>query len=186
MELKTHFIPFPTLTTPRLLLRALRPDDLNDLYIYASDPEIDRFTPWRHYTSMEEASADLDEFLKEYEQEGRGLSFGIEHRADRRLIGIATFSQPHPRHRRAELGYTISRLYWGHSYASEAAAEVVRFAFEEMGLVRVEAVCLPDHLASARVLEKIGMQFEGILHSYQTWRGVPCDLKMYAIVREAG
>jgi ribosomal-protein-alanine N-acetyltransferase len=186
MELKSHFIPFPVLTTPRLLLRALRPDDLNDLFIYASDPEIDRYTPWNHYTSMDDAIADLDDFLKEYEQEGRGLSFGIEHRADKRLIGIATFSPPHRHHRRAELGYTISRLYWGHGYTSEAAAELVRFAFEQMGLVRLEAVCLPDHAASVRVLEKIGMQFEGLLHSYQTWKGVPSDLKMYAIVREAG
>jgi RimJ/RimL family protein N-acetyltransferase len=46
MDLKTLFTPFPELSTPRLLLRALRPADLNDLYEYASDPEIDRFTPW--------------------------------------------------------------------------------------------------------------------------------------------
>lgn len=185
MELKTHFDPFPTLNTPRLILRALRPDDLNDLYIYASDPEIDCYTPWRHYTSMDEARTDLDEFLADYEQGGLG-AFGIEHRADRRLIGIVTFSPPHPRHRRAELGYTISRPYWGHGYASEAAAELVRFAFEEMGLVRVEAVCLPENIASRRVMEKIGMQYEGILHSYQTWRDVPCDLVIYAVVRKVG
>lgn len=186
MELKAFFSPFPTLTTPRLLLRALRPSDLDDLYLYASDPQIDRYTPWNHYTSMEEAVADLDDFLKEYEQEGRGLSFGIQHRLDQRLIGIATLSPPHRHHRRAELGYTISRAYWGQGYASEAAAEVLRFAFEQMGLVRLEALCLPEHIASARVLEKIGMQFEGLLHGYQTWKGVPSDLKMYAIVRKAG
>mgnify|MGYP001129748200 CR=1 FL=1 len=63
---------------------------------------------------------------------------------------------------------------------------MLRFACEQMGLVRLEAVCLPEHIASARVLEKIGMQFEGLLHGYQTWKGVPSDLKMYAIVRIAG
>jgi ribosomal-protein-alanine N-acetyltransferase len=98
---------------------------------------------------------------------------------------MATFSPPHPHHRRAELGYTISRAYWGHGYATQAAAELVRFAFEEMGMVRVEAVCLPEHAASSRVMEKIGMTCESILHSYQTWRGVPRNLKMYAIVRQA-
>lgn len=183
--MKTFFKPFPTLTTPRLILRALRQDDLDDLYTYASDPEIDRYTPWQHYTSMQEAVADLDDFLKEYEQEGRGLSFGIEHRLDHKLIGIATFSPPHKHHRRAEMGYTISRAYWGQGYATEATRELVRFAFEEMGLVRLEALCLPDNQSSVRVLEKIGMHFEGVLHSYQTWKGVPSDLKMYAIVRKA-
>lgn len=182
MNLKTLFTPFPTLTTPRLVLRALRPDDLDDLYIYASDPEIDRFTPWTHYQSVAEASADLDHFLAEYEDGGMG-AWGIEHRADQRLIGIANFSPPHRHHRRTELGYTISRAYWGQGYATEAAQALIMFGFEQMQLVRIEAVCLPDHLASARVLQKIGMQFEGLLHSYQIWRGQPRDLLMYAITR---
>lgn len=182
MPLQTRFDPFPTLVTPRLALRALRLEDLEDLYAYASDPQIDRYTPWQHYTSLDEAKADLDEFLGAYAQGELG-AFGIEHRLDQKLIGIATFSPPHPHHRRAEIGYTISRQYWGRGYATEAVQELVRFAFDEMGLVRLEAVCLPDNTASSRVLEKVGMQYEGLLHSYQTWRGVPCDLKMYAIVR---
>lgn len=184
MNLQTLFTPFPTLATPRLILRALRRDDLDDLYAYASDAEIDRFTPWTHFQSMAEASADLDDFLAEYENAGMGAwSWGVEHRADARLIGIATFSPPHRHHRRAELGYTISRAYWGHGYATEAAQALVTFALEQMQLVRVEAVCLPDHQASARVLQKIGMQYEGLLHSYQIWRGQPRDLLMYAITR---
>lgn len=184
MQLKTHFDPFPTLVTPRLILRALRQEDLVDLYTYASDPEIDRYTPWRHYISLDQAQADLDEFLGEYAQAGFG-AFGIEHRLDHKLIGIATFSPPHKHHRRAEIGYTISRQYWGRGFATEAVQELVRFAFEEIGLVRLEAVCLPENTASWRVLEKVGMQYEGLLHSYQTWKGVPSDLKMYAIVRSA-
>jgi ribosomal-protein-alanine N-acetyltransferase len=111
-------------------------------------------------------------------------AFGIEHRNDRRLIGILTFSPPHPRNRRIEFGYTIARAYWGQGYATEAAAEFVRFAFEQMALVRIEAVVLPDHVASSRVLEKVGLQYEGLLRSYQVWRNVPRDLKMYAIVNQ--
>jgi [ribosomal protein S5]-alanine N-acetyltransferase len=183
MDLKSLFTPFPTLTTPRLLLRALRLNDLDDLYTYASDPEIDRYTPWVHYTSLDEARADLDEFITAYQKDGIG-AFGIEHRIDQKLIGILTFSPPHPRNHRSEFGYTIARAYWGQGFATEAAAEFVRFAFEQMGLVRIEAVVLPDHIASARVLEKVGLQYEGLLHNYQVWSGVPCDLKIYAIVRE--
>lgn len=182
MNLKAIFTPFPTLSTPRLRLRALRPPDLDDLYAYASDPGIDQFTPWTRYQSLEEARADLDEYLTEYETKGMG-AFGIEHQADQRLIGIATLSPPHPHHRRAELGYTIARAYWGQGYATEAAQAVVDFGFEQMQLVHIEAVCLPGNVASARVLQKIGMRFEGLLHSYQIWRGAPCDLQMYALAR---
>jgi ribosomal-protein-alanine N-acetyltransferase len=179
VDIKALFTPFPTLHTPRLILRALRLDDLDDLYAYASDPQIDRFTPWTHYTSLAEAQADLDEFLAEYEEHGLG-AWGIEHWADQRLIGIATFSPPHRHHRRVELGYTIARAYWGNGYATEAVQALLQFGFERMDLVRIEAVVLPDHAASARVLEKAGMALEGLLRSYQIWRGRPCDLRMYA------
>jgi ribosomal-protein-alanine N-acetyltransferase len=62
---------------------------------------------------------------------------------------------------------------------------MVNFGFEKMELVRVEAVCMLENTASERVMQKVGMQFEEVLHSYQIWRGTPQDLKMYAIVRSA-
>lgn len=184
MDLKATFTPFPVLSTPSLILRALRSTDLDDLYDYASDPEIDRFTPWTHYESKEEARENLDEFLADYEQFGMG-AWGIEHRADQRLIGIANFSRPHPINRRVEMGYTIARAYWRQGYATEAVKALIQFGFSQMQLVRIEAVCLPEHQATARVLEKAGMQFEGLLHSYQVWRGQPCDLLMYAVTNKS-
>jgi [ribosomal protein S5]-alanine N-acetyltransferase len=183
MDLKTLFTPFPVLSTPRLTLRALRASDLDDLFDYASDPEIDRFTPWEHYTSKDEARENLGEFLADYATYGMG-AWGIEHGdgADRRLIGIANFSRPHPLNRRVEMGYTIARAYWGQGLATEAVQALLRFGFDQMHLVRIEAVVLPDHLASARVLQKAGLQLEGLLRSYQVWRGQPRDLHMYAAV----
>jgi len=181
MDLKTLFTPFPTLSTPHLILRALRTTDLDDLYEYASDPEIDRYVPWEHYKNIEEARENLNEFLEEYEKDGLG-SWGIEHRTDKKLIGIINTSIPHRINRRVELGYTISRAYWGKGYATEAVQAVIQFGFEKMDLVRIEAVVLPEHLASARVLQKAGMQFEGMLRNYQIWRDQPRDLHMYAVI----
>lgn len=81
------------------------------------------------------------------------------------------------------MGYTIARAYWGQGYATEAAEALIDFGFGRMQLVRIEAVCLPDHVASARVLQKVGMQFEGVLHNYQIWRGQPRDLLMFTATR---
>jgi [ribosomal protein S5]-alanine N-acetyltransferase len=183
MDLKTLFTPFPILSTQHLILRALHSTDLDDLYDYASDSEIDRYVPWKRYQHKEEARENLDEFLADYEQFGMG-AWGIEHRANKRLIGIINFSRPHPINRRVEMGYTIARAYWGQGFATEAARTLIEFGFDKMNLVRIEAVCLPEHRASARVLEKAGMQFEGLLHSYQVWRGQPCDLLMYAVINK--
>jgi [ribosomal protein S5]-alanine N-acetyltransferase len=182
MDLKALFTPFPILPTPRLVLRALRLSDLNDLYEYASDPQIDQYVPWEHYKDIEEARANLNEFLEEYEKDGLG-AWGIEHRADRKLIGIINISIPHRIHRRVEVGYTIARTYWGQGYATEALQALIQFGFEKMELLRIEAVLLPQNTASARVLLKAGMQYEGLLHHYQVWRGQPCDLQMYALVK---
>lgn len=180
-DLKALFTPFPVLSTSRLILRALRTSDLDDLYEYASDPEIDQYVPWEHYKNIDEARENLNEFLEEYKKDGFG-AWGIEHRTDKKLIGITNISIPHRINRRVEVGYTISRTYWGKGYATEAIQAVIHFGFETMKLVRIEAVVLPENLASARVLEKSGMQFEGILHSYQIRKNKPCDLRMYAIV----
>ena len=139
--------------------------------------------PWEHYQNIDGARENLNEYLEEYEN-GRFGAWGIEHRADKKLIGITNISIPHRINRRVELGYTISRAYWGKGYATEAVQAVIQFGFEKMKLVRIEAVVLPEHVASARVLEKSGMQFEGVLHSYQIWKNIPCDLRMYAIVNQ--
>lgn len=180
MDLKSLLTPFPSLSTARLILRALRQDDLGDLYAYASDPEIDRYTPWTHYSSVAEAQSDLNDFIAEYDQNGLG-AWGIEVVDEHRLIGIISFSPPHPHHRRTEMGFTIARTHWGRGFATEAATAVIAFGFDTLQLLRVEAVCLPENLASARALMKAGMRYEGLLRNYQVWRGKPCDLQMYAV-----
>jgi [ribosomal protein S5]-alanine N-acetyltransferase len=179
-EIRAVFTPFPTLTTARLALRALRPADQDDLYAYASDPEIDRYTPWRHYDTFAEAQEDLAGYIAQYERDGMG-AWGIEQRAEGRLIGIINFPYWRPHHRRAEIGYTIARAHWGRGYATEAARGLIEFGFNRMNLARVEAVVMPGNAASARVLEKAGMRLEGLLRNYQVWHGRPQDLLMYAI-----
>jgi [ribosomal protein S5]-alanine N-acetyltransferase len=172
---------FPLLITPRLLLRALRPADLDDLYEYASDPEIDRYTPWDHYNNIEEARANLNDFLEDYEKHGF-WAWGIEHSADKKLIGIININKP-DYHRRVEVGYTIARKYWGQGLATEALQALIQYSFEKLDVARIEAVILPENKASSKVLLKAGMQFEGLLRNYQIWKGKPSDLEMYAIVK---
>ena len=182
MNTTARFPDFPLLSTPRLLLRDLRLTDLDDLYEYASDPEIDRYTPWDRYMSLDEAREDLGRYIARYEQ-GHFRAWGIEHRADKKLIGITNFGFVSTEDRRAEMGYTIARKYWGQGLATEAAQALIQYGFEKLDLVRIEAVVLPENKASSKVLLKVGMQFEGLLRSYQVWKGKPSDLEMYAIVR---
>ena len=63
--------------------------------------------------------------------------------------------------RTAEVGYTLARHAWGKGYAVEAATELVRYLFDDLGVTRIEAMLHPDNPASAMVLERVGMIFEG-------------------------
>jgi [ribosomal protein S5]-alanine N-acetyltransferase len=70
--------------------------------------------------------------------------------------------------------------HWGQGYASEAAAAILHFAFASLGLHRVQATCRPENVASARVLEKIGMVEEGLLRDHIRIRGRWHDSLLYA------
>ncbi|MBP6178042.1 MAG: GNAT family N-acetyltransferase [Anaerolineales bacterium] len=181
MDSKPSFENFPLLSTPNLILRDLRLTDLDDLYEYASDPEIDHYTPWDHYKNIEEARENLNDFLEAYEKHGF-WAWGIEHRVDKKLIGIININKP-GYNRKVEVGYTIARKYWGQGLATEALQVLIQYGFEKLDVARIEAVILPENKASSKVLLKAGMKFEGLLRSYQVWKGKPSDLEMYAIVK---
>ena len=84
----------------------------------------------------------------------------------------------------AEIGYWIGVPYWRRGYASEAAIEVVRYGFEEVGLQRIFAAHFTRNPASGRVLQKAGMQCEGTLRRHQLKWGEPLDITFYGILRE--
>lgn len=102
---------------------------------------------------------------------------------DGQVIGSCSLSNFEPRHHRAELGYLIRPDLHGNGYGSEAARSMVQFGIGELGLHRIEATTAPDNAASQRVLEKIGMNYEGLARDHvlvggHTWR----DSLRYAIL----
>jgi ribosomal-protein-alanine N-acetyltransferase len=88
-----------------------------------------------------------------------------------------------PEHARAELGYVLSREHWGRGLMPEAVRAVIRFGFGRMGLNRVQARCIAENVASARVMEKAGMAYEGTLRESEFIKGAYRDMKLYSILR---
>jgi ribosomal-protein-alanine N-acetyltransferase len=84
----------------------------------------------------------------------------------------------------AEIGYWVGMPYWGRGYASEAAAEIVRYGFAHCALRRVYACHFTRNPASGRVLQKAGMQYEGTLRRHLLKWNEPVDLAYYGILRE--
>jgi ribosomal-protein-alanine N-acetyltransferase len=182
MNSETGFDDLPTLETGRLLLRKVTLDDAADIFEYASDPEVPKYMPWEPHRSIEDTLDYLAHVMERYRQRQAG-PWGIVHKGDAKLIGTCAYGSWHQEHNRAEIGYVLSRRYWGQGYTTEAVRAIVGFGFQVMGLNRIEARCEVPNIASARVMEKVGMQFEGVLRQHVFAKGRYRDMKIYSILR---
>jgi ribosomal-protein-alanine N-acetyltransferase len=119
---------------------------------------------------------------KERYEKGELVNFAITLRQNTSLIG-AIGLVINQQHESAELGYWIGKPYWNLGYCTEAAHAVVRFGFEQLRLNRVCASHFSENMSSGRVMEKIGMTYEGCHRQQMKKWDKFIDLKVYAILR---
>jgi ribosomal-protein-alanine N-acetyltransferase len=171
----------PTLETERLLLRKITQADEADVFDCASEPEVSKYMSWEPHQSLEDTRAYLETVFERYRQHMPG-PWGIVHKGDAKLIGTCGYYDWHRDHNRAEIGYVLSRSYWGQGYMAEAVRELIAFGFREIGLNRIQAMCNVPNIGSARVMEKAGMLFEGVLRQSFLEKGTYVDVKIYSIL----
>ena len=170
------------LTTERLLLREFVEDDWPAVLAYQSDPRYLRFYHWTHRTP-EDVRAFVQRFVdSQREQPRRKFQLAITVPAEGRLIGNCGIRMQTAGAAEAEIGYELAPERWGRGYATEAARAMLRFGFTELGLHRVHAHCIAENLASARVLEKIGMRREGQLRENKWMQGRWWDTLVYGML----
>ena len=173
-----------TLETDRLFLREFEEDDLQAIHEYASDPKVVRYMGWGPNTEKDTQKFLQRAFEQQRNQPRTDHDLAIILKAENHLIGSGGLYIGNPIHKEAELGYSLNRRFWGQGYATEAARAFVAFGFEELGLHRVYATCDPANVASARVMEKIGMQREGHLREHRWMKGKWRDSYLYAILEQ--
>lgn len=172
----------PVIETECLLLRKLTLADAGDMFEYGSDPMVSRFMPWEVHQTPADTEEHLRFILNGYEQKNK-LTWAIELKSERKMIGTIDYVKWLPKHSRAEIGYALSRNYWGNGLTQEAAKALIAFGFEKMGLNKVEAPIIPDNFQSQRVLEKVGMVKEGVARQHFLMKGRFVDLAMYAVLK---
>jgi RimJ/RimL family protein N-acetyltransferase len=169
------------LHTPRLLLRPFALTDAPALYTLINRWEIAYNTlniphPYPQGLAENYILATNDKWMT-----AENLAFAVL--CDATLVGCVNLSVRHSQSR-AELGYWIGVPYWGQGYATEAAGRLMQFGFEKMKLHRVYATCFSRNIASAKVLQKIGMRYEGTLRGhYHRWNEY-LDAEYYGILRD--
>lgn len=173
-----------TLATQRLRLRAPLATDAPAVLAYASDPEATRFMEWRTHVD-EVDTLDFIEAVQEGWEDGDDYCYLLTLAASDEIVGAASVQfDEHG----AALGYIVAPEYWRQGLASEAAKALLDAAWQTEDVYRVWATVDIDNTASARVLEKIGMQREARLARWSSRpnlpdQHIPRDVYVYAVIR---
>lgn len=165
--------------TERLRLRKWRKEDVNDLYEYACDAEVGPMAGWKPHESIEESAQIIELFIRQKE-------WAIELKENHKVIGSIGFHQPKiKKDRSLELGYVLSKNYWGQGLMSEAVKQVCTFAFERLHQEALFICCFDDNVRSARVAEKCGFQYYKHLEkAYHRYDGIDLDEHVFILTKK--
>jgi RimJ/RimL family protein N-acetyltransferase len=170
------------LHTDRLLLREFVAADWPGVLAYQRDPRYLQYCEWTERTPGD-AQRFVQMFLEQQdEQPRRKFQLAVVLKRSRQFIGNCGIRKTAASAHEADIGYELSPDHWGHGYATEAARAIVQFGFAELRVHRIWAWCIADNVASARVLEKIGLKLEGRLREKEYFKGRWWDTLMYGIL----
>lgn len=182
-----RYRPSERMRTARLTLRPPSPSDAAEIFTaYATDETVTRYLVWQPHRSID----DTHDYLKRCDAAraaGTDFAFLIESRADGSLIGMIDVhlgqsgSAQH-----VSYGYVLRHAKWGSGYATEALTLLIDDALGHPNIFRAFAVCDAENRASTRVMEKAGMEREGVLRRYFLHPNVsdePRDCFIYAKTR---
>jgi len=170
-----------TLETKRLILRLWKESDLDDLFEYASTPGVGEMAGWPHHTDKEVSRSILKSFIE------NGDVYAVVLKENDKVIGsLGIHNRTDPDYKadvQREIGYVLSKIYWGMGLAAEAVEEAIKYAFEELKADVLWCCHFTTNPQSKRVIEKTGFKFyrDGVFEAKLL--GKVFDDKKYIITR---
>jgi [ribosomal protein S5]-alanine N-acetyltransferase len=152
------FSQMVVIETPRLIFRNLTWDDLDDLAAIFADPLVTKFYPSTY--TYEQTKQWMERMIDGCEQRGWGLWATI-HKSDRKFIGrCGLIPQLVDGQQEIEVGYMLTKEYWGQGLATEAAIASRNYGFQQLGFNRLISLIDSGNIASQKVALKNGMKYE--------------------------
>ncbi|MFC1996581.1 GNAT family N-acetyltransferase [Chloroflexota bacterium] len=175
--------PPEIIETKRLYLRPPTLSDSEDIFRkYAQDLGVTKYLVWKPHENLSVTREFISRCIRCWKEE-TAYPWAIIRKEDEELIGMIEIRIDN---HLSDMGFGIERSSWGKGYVTEAARTIVDWLFNQPSIYRVWAVCDVENKASARVMEKIGMQREGILRRYIVHPNIsnePRDCLCYARVK---
>lgn len=178
--LEVKFTSFPTLQTPRLLLREILPTDAEAIFKMRSDPLVMRYIGKPPQKDISEAKFQIEDYRQTYEQ-NEAVNWAIcLHEKPEWLIGSVGFWKMDKVNHRCEIGYTLQYDYWRQGIMSEAITAAMEYCFKVMDFHSVEANTDPDNEGSGGILEKLGFVQEAYFRENFYFEGQFLDSRIYS------
>lgn len=175
--------PPERIETERLLLRKPLLEDATVIFAgWSQDEDVTRYLTWRPHQRIEQSQQFIRGCLSAWEHATR-FPYIITHKETGEVIGMI---DPRIEGHKVGIGYAAARAHWRKGYVTEATRAIIAWAFQQPSIYRVYATTDVENIASRRVLEKAGMQCEGVLRKYvlhPNISDIPRDSYIYAIVR---
>jgi ribosomal-protein-alanine N-acetyltransferase len=172
----------PALHGDGVSLRALGEADLPALFEIFGDPEVMRYGSRGPFVSADDAREYLRD-IREGFAARRLFQWGITVASSDSVVGTCTIFGLDREHRRCELGFFLARRFWGQGIAFRALGALLRFAFDELALHRIEADADPRNERSLRLLERLGFRREGLLRERYLVGGELQDAVVFGLLR---
>ncbi len=172
------------LETDRLLLRRFAMEDAEAMYRnWASEDAVTKFLTWPTHESVQTTKAVLGSWVAAYQSDDF-YTWAIEWKETKEVIGSISVVAIREKVASAEIGYCMGTRWWGRGIMPEAGREVVRFLFDEVGVQRIAAVHATENPKSGRVMQKIGMRYEGTLRKAGFCNQGVVDEVCYSILKD--
>ena len=149
---------------------------------WASDPEVTKFLTWPTHPSVEVSRKINASWVASYEKPDY-YQWAIVPKELGEPIGSIAVVEPNEKAESMEVGYALSRKYWGQGIMTEAFTAVIRYLFEEVGILRVSSRHDPNNPASGKVMQKCGLKYEGTPRQSDWNNQGICDAAHYSILR---
>lgn len=173
-----------TLETARLILRRFRTEDAEQMYHnWASEDEVTRFLTWPTHPNADITRQIIGQWIKEYEKNDY-YNWAIELKETGEIIGSISVVSIREDISEAMLGYCMGTKWWGKEIMPEAGGAVIKYLFEQIGANRIGATHDKNNPKSGRVMQKLGMTYEGTLRRAEFNNQGIVDVVHYSILKE--
>ncbi len=182
MNTQFFFSAFPEFELDDIVLREINLDDVDGYLDYMNRPEMLNFLTKEHIPNTPEKSLEELQYWGSLFPTKRSIYWAIALKECDKIIGTAGFNHFSFANSKSEISYDLNPDFWGRGIMLKSIKHILKFAENQLQIVRTQATVTVDNINSIKLLERCGFDREGHMKKYEIVNGVHQDYYLYARV----